>query len=323
MIITKTPLRISFIGGGTDLPSFSNRYCGRVVSTTINKYIYISLKEHCKVFNEKYRLNYFKTEITNSIENIENNIIREALKFLNITQNIYISTIADFPSRSGLGSSSSFAVGLLHALHIFKNQKISLPQLADEACNLEIKILGNPIGKQDQHAAGIGGFNAFTFRTDGKISIQPIILKEDRLNYLFDNLMLFWTGLNRDANKVLKEQKKNINKKFKILKQMSDNANKFKKLISNGFTIEEVGNMLHENWLLKKQLASKISNSFIDKKYQIALNNGASGGKITGAGNGGCLLLVVKKENKEKVRVALKDLIEIKINYEPEGSKVL
>lgn len=321
MIVTKTPLRISFIGGGTDLPDFYKKHYGAVVSTTINKYVYVTVKKHNNVFDEKIRLNYFETEIANHTSEIKNNIIRETLYYLNEQSPLYISTIADFPSKSGLGSSSCFTVGLLKALYAFRNKRVSVAQLAEEAFKIETEKVKSPIGKQDQYAGAIGGMNYFLFRPDDKVTIEPLTLQKAKLEYFFDNLMLFWTGLNRDANEVLTEQKTNTKSKFEFLKKMTDNAERFKTLLHTDFRIENVGEMLHENWQLKKQLASKISNSFIDGCYEKALKNGALGGKICGAGNGGCLLLVVKKENQARVKDILKDLKEVKIEHEPCGTR--
>src|SRR5437762_22836 len=206
LVVTRTPLRVSFAGGGTDLSDFYEHGHGTVFSTTIDKYIYVTVKRHGPVFDEQIRLNYSKSEQVNRIDEIENDIARECLRFLEIEPPIYVSTVADLPASTGLGGSSSFAVGLLHALHTFRGERVSAGQLAEEACHVEIELLGHPIGKQDQYAAAFGGLNFFCFKPDGGVTVEPHRLRQRMIDELFDGLMMFWTGHARDSSAVLAEQ---------------------------------------------------------------------------------------------------------------------
>lgn len=289
MIISKTPLRISFAGGGTDLPSFykTNGF-GAVFSSTIDKYIYVTIKKHCELYPEKIRLNYSETEQVNYLHNIRNPIVRECLKFLNIDEYLYISTVADAPGSSGLGSSSTFCVGLLNALYAYKGQNVSKGQLAEEAAHIEIDMLQRPIGKQDHYAAAFGGLNYFRFNDDETSTIMPVTAKSKLSEISFANLLTFWTGIQRNSEDILKEQNKGNKINSNILIKMRDQALQFYELSnSKDMTIENIGNILHEGWLMKCKLASNISNFFISSAYQAAISNGSLGGKVSGAGGGG------------------------------------
>ena len=327
MIVSKTPLRISFVGGGTDIGSFykKNNY-GLVASTSIDKYIYISVKKLNPVFNERFRLNYSETEMVDHVKNIKNPIIRECIKFLNIDDRLYISTIADVPSWTGLGSSSSFTVGLLNALYEFKNQKISPEKLAEEAAHIEIKILHSPIGKQDHYVASYGGFNKIFFFENGKVKVEKIKIPKKNLNIILNSLLLFWTGMHRGSESVLIEQERNHNKNKNILSSMKNTVNQFINLIkSKKISLNNIGNLLDENWKLKKQLADNVSNKFINNCYTEAKKRGSLGGKILGAGNGGFLLLLAKKTNHKKIQNSLKKFGLEKYNFKLEnsGSKII
>lgn len=324
LVVTRTPLRVSFAGGGTDLPDFYEREYGAVLSTAIDKYIYVTVKRHGDLFDEPIRVNYSKTEQVNEIDEIENNIARECLRFLNVGPPIYISTVADLPASSGLGGSSSFAVGLLNALHEIRGERVSAGQLAEEASHIEINILKQPIGKQDQYAAAFGGVNLFCFTPNGSVTVEPQRVSNGWLDDLFDHIMMFWTGIRRDSSVVLSEQKSNMSSKMDYLLRMRGHAHQLQSLLSNGqCDPAEVGRLLDEGWQLKRQLASSITNREIDAWYQQAMESGAQGGKICGAGGGGFLLFIVRPERQDSVRRSLGNLTEIAVRHEVHGSRVL
>lgn len=308
MIITRTPLRISFAGGGTDLPSFYrfNEF-GAVLSASINSYIYVTVKKHAPFFNERFRLNYSETELLDNIESIKNPIIRECLKFLELEDRIYISTIADVAASTGLGSSSSFCVGLLNALYKYKGEIVSPGRLAEEAARIEIDILKRPIGKQDHYAAAFGGLNLIRFNSDESVTIRPIITKSETIKNMFNCMVSFWTGISRPSESILEEQDNNNSRNVEILLSMREQAYRLMNLIyNNNLSIDEFGKIMHEGWLMKRKLASKVSNPTIDNFYMIARENGAIGGKISGAGGGGFLNFIAHATNHEKIKEALK-----------------
>lgn len=307
MIISKTPLRISFAGGGTDLPSFCKfNDFGAVLSASISSYIYVTVKDHPGFFREKFRLNYSETELVNDVEDIKNPIIRECLKFLKIDDRIYISTIADVVSSSGLGSSSSFCVGLLNALYKYKGMVVSPGRLAEEAAMIEIDILKRPIGKQDHYAAAFGGLNYIRFNSDDSVTIRPIATKVKAIEKLFNSILSFWTGISRPAESILDEQDKNNKFNADILILMREQAFKLVEMICNdNFSIDEFGKIMHEGWQMKQKLTSKISNSAIDRYYSIARKNGAIGGKISGAGGGGFLNVIAHEADHKRINKAM------------------
>ncbi len=324
IIVTRTPLRMSFAGGGTDLPAFYEHEYGAVLSMAIDKYIYVTVKRHGEIFNEPVRLNYSKTELVMDVDEIENDLVRECLKFLEIDPPLYISTIADLPASSGLGGSSSFAVGLLNALHAYKGERVSGGQLAEEASYIEMEALKQPIGKQDQYAAAFGGLNFFRFQRDGGVTVDPLHLSNGMLSSFFDHLMVFWTGIRRNASVVLAEQRQNTQEKMSNLVEMRGHAHHLRELVSNGnFDPLEFGKILDKTWRLKRGLAKTISSGEIDMWYTKGIEAGAAGGKICGAGGGGFFLFVVPEARREHVRRALGQLTEISIGYEVQGSQVL
>ena len=324
VVVTRTPLRISFVGGGTDLPTFYEREEGAVVSTAINRYVYVTVKRHSELFFEPIRLNYSKSEPVEHVDEIENRIARECLRFLEIEPPIYISTVGDVPASTGLGGSSAFAVGLLNALHAYRGERVSPGQLAEEACHIEIELLGEPIGKQDQYAAAFGGINLFRFQGDGGVTVQHQRSRNGHIKALFDGILMFWTGHQRDAGAVLTEQRKNTPAKLAQLRRMRDQALELHGRLDNGvFDIEAFGRMLDEGWQLKRGLASSITTSQIDCWYQEALGAGALGGKLCGAGGGGFLLFMVPPANHEAVRRALSGLTELTVRPEVHGSTVV
>ena len=325
-IVTRTPLRISFAGGGTDFAPYYEKEGGQVVSTSIDKYVYVTVKRHDAELNpEFYRLNYFESEHVNHLSEIKNNIIRGVLTFLEFEDPLYISTVADVPASSGLGSSSAFAVGLLNAIHHLKGDLISLPQLAEEACHIEIDILQNPIGKQDQYATACGNLNRIVFNTDDRVYIENIGMDSTEIDKLFDNLMFFSTQVTRSANSVLAEQFKNTDKgvNFEHLREIKTHSQRAVELFRRGFDPLAFGALLDETWAVKKRLADKISSSDIDRWYSSARAAGALGGKISGAGGGGYLMLVVPPKKQVAVRLALGELVEARVRYEPLGSRVI
>jgi len=323
LIITRTPLRVSFAGGGTDLPAFYQHEYGAVFSTAIDKYVYVTVKRHGELFDEPIRLNYSETELVDQIDEIENSIARECLRLLEIEPPVYISTAADIPGSSGLGSSSSFAVGLLNALHAYRGERVSAGQLAEEAAHVEVDVLQRPMGKQDHYAAAYGDLNFFRFLPDGTVSVESQHLPNGTFGHLFDHIMMFWTGLTRDSSSVLSEQKRNTDRKMEELLTIRGHALKLKALVSNGFDIASFGSVLDDTWQIKRQLASTISNGKVDEWYSAAMKAGAFGGKLCGAGGGGFLLFIVPPERQKAVQDALAELREIEVGYEVQGSRLL
>lgn len=323
-VTTITPQRLSFAGGGTDLPDFYQQHGGAVVSTTIDKYIYVTVKRHSRLFNEAYRLSYFKTEHVNSLDEIENDVARECLRLLHVAPPLFIATASDLPASSGLGSSSSFAVGLLYALHTLRGEDVSVGQLAEEAAHVEIGMLGRPIGKQDQYAAAFGGLNYITFNSNGRVHLDALWLPNDGIAALFRNSMLFWTGLQREAEDILHEQRAMINNTADTLVKMREMAAQCRDaLLADHEDLRMFGTIVDLGWRAKRSLASKISSSQIDVCYARALEAGALGGKIVGAGGGGFLYLVVPPESQDRVRAALPDMVDVPVKYEPRGTSVL
>jgi D-glycero-alpha-D-manno-heptose-7-phosphate kinase len=325
MIITKTPLRISLMGGGTDLPSFykDNSY-GAVVSCTIDKFLYVSLKKQNELFDEKFRLNYYLTENINTIDEIKNPVIRECFRELNIDDYLYISTIADAPSSTGLGSSSAFCVGLLKALYKYRNQEISNAAIAEQASDIEIKNLNLSLGKQDHYSAVYGGLNYFKFLNNDKVLISKLDFNSELFNKIKQNLLIFWTGIQRSAETILKDQSSNINKNIEKLIELRNLTDNFcEKLIYNDNTFD-FGGILDETWNIKKSFSNKITNSLINEGYSIALKSGAKGGKICGAGGGGFLMIISQPEFHESISTELNKigLKKYNLKFVEEASKV-
>ena len=322
MIITRTPFRVSFVGGGTDLPDFYRAEPGAVVSTAINKYMYIVVNER---FDDTIRVSYSKTEIVKDVEQIQHPIVRETLKLVGITNGIEIISIADIPAGTGLGSSSSFTVGLLNALYAYNGSLKSAEELAREACHIEMDILREPIGKQDQYIAAYGGLRYIQFNPDETTFTEPIIYAQESKDELNRNLLLFYTGDTREARSILERQKANTSQRDRMesLKKMRDLAFELRNYLNSNCAPDILGEFLHKGWLLKKQLASGISSSKIDEYYKKAIGAGALGGKVLGAGGGGFLLLYCPGERQPKVREALSDLTLTEFSFEPEGSKII
>jgi D-glycero-alpha-D-manno-heptose-7-phosphate kinase len=322
LIISRTPFRISFAGGGTDLPAFYRREPGAVVSTAINKYMYITL--NCR-FDNSIRVSYSRTEIVEKVDEIQHPIVREALMLTGITSGIEIVSIADVPAGTGLGSSSSFTVGLLNALYAFKGELKSAEELAAKACHIEIELLGEPIGKQDQYIAAYGGLRCLEFNRDDSVFVHLILCDKQYRDRLKCCLLLLYTGESRLANRVLARQTEQTSHKatFARLKLMRDQAGELRRCLTDRGEPEEIGRILHSGWLLKRELVGGITNDEIDALYDKALKAGAYGGKISGAGGGGFLLLATPAEKRQKVREALGNLRELEFDFEPEGSKII
>lgn len=323
MIITRTPFRISFFGGGTDYPAWYRDNGGAVLSTTINKYCYISCRKLPPFFEHKSRIVWSLIENVKNADEIQHPCVREALKFMNVPYGVSIHHDGDLPARTGLGSSSSFTVGLLHALHALQGKMLSKMELAKTAVHLEQDILKESVGSQDQVAAALGGFNKIEFNGNHDFTISPVSIPRERILELQSHLMLFFTGTVRTASEIASEQIKTIPKKSEELRRMRAAVEEAIKILNNRHDLDDFGKLLHENWLLKKTLASKISNSRIDALYNTAISAGALGGKILGAGGGGFMAFFAKPRNQESVRKALGELLEVPFAFEKEGSQIV
>jgi D-glycero-alpha-D-manno-heptose-7-phosphate kinase len=320
LIITRTPLRISFAGGGTDFKGFYDKDYGAVVSAAIDKYIYVVLKER---FDDKIRIGYTRTEMVDSVDEIHHELAREAMRMVGISRGIEIATMADIPSEgSGLGSSSTVTVGLLNALYAHRGEIVPAETLARQACEIEISVLGKPIGKQDQYIAAYGGLRYIRFLPNEQVEVTSIDLDPGAKQRLAESLLLFYTGVTRQSSEVLFEQKSNIAGKMVLLTEMRNQADELARQLRLG-AVASVGQALREGWLRKKQLASGISNSSIDELLELAMSAGALGGKLTGAGGGGFFLVCTPPENRAAVRKRLAHLREMPINLERDGSKVI
>jgi len=321
MIISRTPFRISFAGGGSDLPSFYRREMGAVVSTTIDKYMYIAI--HPFFHKNKIQLKYSKTELVDAIEDIQHPIFREVLTHYNLT-GIDLNSIADVPAGTGLGSSSSFTVGLLNVIKAYLNRAISSEQLAELACDVEMNKVGSLIGKQDQYAAAFGGLNFITFYGDETVNVEKIIMNPEVKKQLQGNLIMIYIGGKHSANEILKEQQEVMNNpvEFNIQKQMVQQAYQLKSVLENN-NIDDFGRFLHEGWLMKKSLSSGISNGNIDRIYEKGIKAGASGGKLLGAGGAGFILFYCPEEKQAFFRKSMKDMNEMKFAFESGGSKII
>ena len=322
MIISRTPLRVSLFGGGSDLRVFYSQTPGFVLSTAVDQFIYITVN---KKFDDLIRISYSKTEITDSVDKIEHNIIREALKIVGIEKGIEVVYMGDVPLGSagtGLGSSSALAVGVLNALYAYVGKYIDAETLAQQACQIEIETLGHPMGKQDQYASAYGGLNAIQFNADESVFVDPVIFTPATKNELESKFLMFYTGIERLSSTILGTQQANIEQNFSQISDVVALARQGISALQNN-DIESIGPLLHESWLLKKRFATGVSNPALDEIYNAALNAGASGGKLLGAGGGGFFLFYCEPHLQENVRRALAHLKERKFNFEPQGSKII
>ena len=314
---------MSFVGGGSDLPAFYLNNDGAVISTAIDKYIYVNVN---KKFDDGIRVAYSKNEEVSSVDQIEHRLVRAAMKHLELAGGIEITTIADIPSKgTGLGSSSSFTVGLLHVLNAYKGRYVSSEQLACDSCHIEIDICGEPIGKQDQYAAAFGGFNLIEFKRNGSVIVSPIICDHSTLLEIETNILVFYTGITRSASALLRHQSEEIagsEQKRKTLSRMVELAYVLRDELHKNNAVA-LGEILHENWMLKKSITAGISTGDIDQLYSAARAEGAAGGKILGAGAGGFLMLYAPREAHAAIRSALHMLRPVSFGFEPLGSRII
>jgi len=323
MIISKTPFRISFFGGGTDYPTWFEKYGGAVLSTTIDKYCYITIRYLPPFFEHKHRIVYSIIENVKSPDEIKHPVVKAILKYFKVNKGVEIHHDGDLPARSGLGSSSSFTTGLLNSIYALQGKIVSKEQLAKEAIYIERVILKESVGSQDQIAVAYGGFNKIVFHNDHNFKVEAITLRKEKIEQLQDHLMLIFTGLSRFASKIAAEQIKNTHTKEKELKEMCHMVDKAINILNNEQDISSFGQLLHESWQIKKHLSSKVTNTDINNLYDNALKHGAIGGKLLGAGGGGFMLLFVKPENRKKLSLALKNFLEVKFRFENEGSQIV
>ena len=323
MIITRTPFRVSFLGGGTDFKSFYSKTDGQVLSTAINKYLYVVVKKKLGIVEHKYRINWSSVEFTNQINKIKNPVARECLKYFKIDYPIEITTFADIPANTGLGSSSAFAVGLVNALFALQGKFVSKYEIASTAAKIEVDILKRKIGKQDHFAATYGNLNNLVFKKNESVIINPIVASSKTLNKFENSLLMFYTGQQRNSETVLKNQHKINENQFENLKELKELVNISKNLlIKQNFKISEFGKLLHKNWEIKKKINRFTSNKSLNRSYNIGMNAGAYGGKVLGAGNGGFLLFVCNKYNKYKIIKKLNNLKHIDIKFDYSGTRI-
>lgn len=324
MIITRTPLRISFFGGGTDYPVWYKKNGGAVLSTTINRYSYITCRFVPPFFKYKYKLSYSKIEEVNNHKQIDHPAIRETLKFLKIDKNLSIQYDTDLPAKSGLGSSSTFTVGLLNALYGLRGEMVTRRQLALNAIHVEQNLIGENVGSQDQTAAAFGGFNRIEFGGANELTVYPLTIGQNRLADLKNHLMMFFTGFSRTASEIAAEQ-------IRLTPQKGNELNAMKKMVyeaqdilyGKNKNLDDFGKLLHESWQLKRGLSSKISNSAIDKIYDAGRGAGALGGKLLGAGGGGFILFFARPENQPRIKEKLKKYLYVPFNFENSGSQII
>ena len=323
MIITRTPLRMSFVGGGSDLPSFYEHEQGAVVSTALDKYIYITVNNK---FDHKIRASYSITQIVDHVDELDHELIREGLKLLDLREGIEITSISDIPSQgTGLGSSSSYTVGLLNALYAYQGHMAGAERLANEACHIEIDLCGQPIGKQDQYAAAYGGLQYIRFNPDGSVYVDPVVCLPETKQKIQENLLLLYTGITRRTGNILEEQAKATQtdaEKRAGVRQMVNLAHQLFEALTHN-KVDAFGEILHAGWLEKRKLASGITSEQIDTWYERARAAGAIGGKLLGAGGGGFLLFYAPRERHAEICQALPDLQEQPFHFEPQGSKVI
>lgn len=321
MIITRAPFRVSFCGGGSDLPSFYEEYGGCVLSTTIRKYMYLTI--HNYFHKDQIVLKYSKTETVKDYDSIEHQYFKQCLRDFGI-MGVEISSMADIPSGTGLGSSSSFTVALLHLLYTYKGEYVSKYKLAKDACEVEMNKLGEPVGKQDQFAAAFGGLKFYEFQPSGFVDVEPIVMAPQSYKTLEDSILMFYLGGVHSASAILREQSQNIKTvdKAKVQQQMCKLTRTLKEELQKN-NVDALGQLLHENWMLKKSLASGISNSLIDQTYDKAINAGALGGKLLGAGGAGFMIFYVRPDKQENVRAALRDFREMDFEMDNSGASIV
>ncbi|MBI5456411.1 kinase [Candidatus Kaiserbacteria bacterium] len=323
MVITRTPFRISFFGGGTDYPAWYQNHGGAVLSGSIDKYCYLILRHFPPFFEYRYRVRYAINENTTVHDDIEHPAVRESLKFLHFKDGVEIMHTADLPAMSGLGSSSSFTVGLLHGLQALRDEHTTKKKLADDAIYVEQKRIKENVGSQDQVAAAFGGLNKITFGGKGGIKVSPIDISKKRVHDLEDHLLLFFTGFSRRASDIAGKQIKAIPKKAAELRRMQAMVDEGKRILEPRGRLTDFGELLHEGWMLKRGLSSVVTNDHLDSIYERGRAAGAIGGKILGAGGGGFMLFFVPREKRSAVRTALKELLCVPFRFETKGSQII
>jgi len=324
MIISRTPFRISFFGGGTDYPVWFREHGGAVLAAGINKYCYISIRHLPQFFEHKHRVVWSRVETVREAAEIQHPAVRAALLDLNIQAGLEIHHDSDLPARSGLGSSSAFMVGLLHALYALDGKMTSKALLAQEAIRMEQEVLKEHVGCQDQVLSAWGGFNKVTFHRDGSIDCAPMLLPRNRLDELQDSCMLFFSGISRFASEVAKAQIDNVKNRTKELHAMGQMVDEAIALLANPREdIGRFGRLMHESWNLKRSLSDRVTNQKIDEIYETAIAAGASGGKLMGAGGGGFLVFIVPPAFRQKVREALRNLVEVRVGFDFGGSRII
>ena len=324
MIISRTPFRISFFGGGTDYPVHYKKHGGAVLATSINKYCYITCRYLPPFFKHKHHIVYSKIELTKNISEIQHPAVRETLRHMNIEKGVEIHHDGDLPARAGLGTSSSFTVGAINALYALKGKIVTKRQLSLDAIHIEQNRIKENVGSQDQIAAAFGGFNKIEFNGEEEFRVQPIILTSEKLQHLQNHMMLFFTGFSRTASNIAKEQIRKTPDRKKELTRMTEMVDEAIGILNENDTdLTDFGKLLHENWMIKRNLTDKITNNAIDKIYHDALNAGAIGGKLLGAGGGGFILFFVEPEKQEKVKKKLNNLLYVPFKFEKLGSQIV
>jgi D-glycero-alpha-D-manno-heptose-7-phosphate kinase len=323
MIICRTPTRISFFGGGTDYPKWYLENGGEVLSTTINKYSYITIRHLPKFFNYKYRIRYYKTEETQTVEEIQHPSVRECARFLDLNEGFEIAHNSDLPAGSGLGSSSTFTVGMLHAIHALQNYMPTKRELALNAIHVEQQLIGEAVGSQDQVAAAWGGFNKISFSSENTFELDPIIMEKDRLVELQSKLLLCFTGFARSAPEIALHQIKETSSRHKELSEMQSLTKEAFSILRSKAPIDDFGGLLDTQWKIKKSLTNKISNPLIDEIYSAGINAGASGGKLLGAGGGGFMLFYAHPSKHQSIKASLKEKLFVPFRFENTGSKIV
>jgi len=324
MIITKTPYRISFFGGGTDHPAWFKEHGGKVLATTFNKYCYISVRELPQFFDHKFRIVYSTIESVEKIDQIKHPSVRETLNYLDIKKGLEIHHDGDLPARSGLGSSSSFTVGLVNAINALRGIYSSKKDLANSAIHIEQDLINECVGSQDQISAAYGGMNQLIFNHDGSFSVDPMVLHKDRKNELNKHLMLFFTGISRFSSDISETNVSNMNNCTSQMSDLFSMVDEGASILKNPNTsIDEFGKLLNEAWKIKKNLSDKVSNSYVDEIFMAAMSAGAIGGKILGAGGGGFVIFFVKPQDQQAVRMKLKDLVYVPFEFENRGCQIV
>ncbi len=323
MIIVQTPVRISFFGGGSDFPEHFAKFGGAVLSTTVDKFCYLSVSYLSDFFRYKIKVSYSKTELLTEVGKIEHPAVRASLQHMGIESNIEINYFSDLPARTGLGTSSSFVVGLLDALYAYRQKRVSPRRLAQEAVYVEREIAGENVGYQDQYAAAFGGFNYIEFKSPEDVRVEQVICSPDRLKELENNLLLFYTGIQRYSSSIQEKHVGKIEANSKSLSKLAEMAGRGRDILGGGGELSEFGRLLAEGWTLKKSLGTGVSKPEIDEKYEAAIRAGALGGKLLGAGGGGFLLLYAEPPDQLAVKEALAPFLEVEFHFEKRGSQVI